>query len=67
MFRRRSQRLKVVRVVAKNKYYYDELSADNGRQFVGYEIIAKELEADQYLVHPYSSESVDMTRMRTVF
>jgi IS30 family transposase len=31
------------------------ITSDNGREFAGHEIIARELEADFYFAHPYSS------------
>ena len=37
------------------KKHVHTITADNGREFAGHETIAKELEADVYFAHPYSS------------
>ena len=39
------------------------LTADNGREFSNHEAIAKELNADFYFAHPYSSWEGERTRM----
>ncbi|WP_123015133.1 IS30 family transposase [Vibrio zhugei] len=37
------------------KKHVHTITADNGREFAGHETIAKELKADVYFAHPYSS------------
>jgi transposase, IS30 family len=45
----------LVRIFRPHKKHVKTITADNGKEFAGHEIVARKIKADYYFAHPYRS------------